>query len=626
MPKKADFAARAALRGVDDLSTPWDKALRRAERSAGRRFGRIERIGLRASRTLRRAMRKSLDPIGAAGGALRRGGRALGVFTKALGVGGAVGALAVDRYGKYEVAVDRLGNVIDGAIDPVAEYGATLKRTAVAFAIDPIETATGAYMAFSGGVEGTKDALMEFLPVAAKASKAGRTELATAVDALTSIRNVYGDLGTAEISDRLFVTEALGKTDFGKIAASIGDIVAQGDAAGLTLDEMLGPMASITKTGVETSAAFTQLSSMISGLQEPTPKAEKALKKLGISFGPGFVKNAGGMVNVIRQIRDAVEEFGAGEVLTKKVFGRKEGMKAATRLATSGFADLVEIVDALGESSGTTDERFGALQRRTGFRIEQLKVGAKALFGELGGGLAEGLGIDRLEDVPGAVGRASVAVRSASKSFAEGFTRALVPGGKLAALDFDSMAKEGGKALGTIVSALGKFVVWAGHAINKAGKLVEGVEAFADAAIKLGVVDDPGVAQRGRFVDRDELDPWGLSRGYIPEQLRRPGDELPAGVREIGRGAMTAELARRTTAPDLGGFRAAPSGGGAARIAGLVNKLGPRGAGEAAGVDVGGEIVVTVNVPSGVDAHVATKSKTRKVPLRASVGKRAEGL
>ncbi len=624
MPKKADFSARAALRGVDDLSMPWDKALRRAERKAGRSFGRIERMGLRMGRGLRKAMRTSVDPIGAAGKGVRATGRAIGGLTKAIGAGAAVGALALDSYGKYELAVARLGNLLDDDVDAVDAYGDALKRTAVRFGIDPIETATGAYMAFSGGVETTTAALDEFLPVAAKASKAGKTELATAVDALTSIRNVYGDLSTAEISDRLFVTEALGKTDFGKIASSIGDIVAQGDAAGLSLDEMLAPMASITKTGVESGKAFNQLSSLISGLQEPTPKAVKALKKLGIAAGPDFVKDAGGMLGVVSQIRAAVDKFGAGSVLTKAVFGRKEAVKAATRLATSGFEDLEGTLVALGQSAGTTDAKFENFQRRTGFRIEQLKVGAKALFGELGGGLAEGLGIDELTDVPGAVDRASKSMRSGAKNFAEGFVKALVPAGKFADLDFDEMAREGGKAIGTLVSALGKFTVWASKAIVSLTAATKAVLDFADAAFKLDEAPDPvEAAAKAKGLGATRVKEGSEGGKRTLDDLAKLGK-----VREVSPAELAAERERRKARKPhyaKGGFMPPPvlSTAFSGRLEGLTDKLSAQAVAANAFAEVGGEVKVTVDVKGAADTKVEATSKSPKVPVRASVGKRA---
>ena len=74
------------------------------------------------------------------------------------------------------------------------------------------------------------------LEQAAKASKAGVTDLETAVDALSSVVNAYGaeTISAAESSDLLLTAVRLGKTTFEEmanevykiapIAASVGEI------------------------------------------------------------------------------------------------------------------------------------------------------------------------------------------------------------------------------------------------------------------------------------------------------------------------------------------------------------------------------------------------------------------
>jgi TP901 family phage tail tape measure protein len=484
---------KAILRGEDELSRPWGVALKRAERQAGRSFTRIERMGLRAQRGFLRTG----AAIGKGYRLANRGARAatgaLGTFTKTLGGTAGAAALAVDQFGRYEMEVARLGNLLPKGSDAVGDFAGQIKGLAVQFGTDPIEAARAAYMSFSGGVEASKASLGSFLPVALKAAKAGFTEPAIAVDALTSVLNTYKDAGldAAAVSDKLFVTEALGKTDFGQIAANIGQVAAFGRDMGLSFDEILAPMAALTKTGLSTSAAFTQLESLLAGITAPSGQAAAALKQLEIPFGPQAIKQAGGIVPLLKRIQEVTGKVGKGAI--QQIFGRKEAQKAAFTLTSTGLADVIATLDGLGNATGRTETNIENLQRTTGFRIQQMKTGFKALVGELGGGIAEGLGLDKIENIPEAVDRAGKKMRSGAQNFAAGFLRAASGGKELSDIDWDRFGQNAGRVLGKLTKAAITFadglVTWGSKVVDLVGGIagfLTGDDEPAEAAARAG--------------------------------------------------------------------------------------------------------------------------------------------
>jgi TP901 family phage tail tape measure protein len=641
MGRRADFKAKAALVGYDELSVPWKKALRKAERQAGHSFSRIERLGLRATRGINRGFR-AIGTVGAGTGkVLRATSRGMSTFTKAAGATAAIGALAVDQYGKFELQVARLGNVIGDGVDPVAEYEQTLRDMSIALGTDPIETAEAAYQAFSGGVRTTKKELQKFLPIALKASQAGFTEPAIAVDALTSVLNTFKDSGleAVDVADKLFITEALGKTNFGEIASNIGQIASFSREMGLSFDETLAPMAALTKTGLNTSEAFTQLSSIIAGVVKPTKASEKAFKKYKIPFGADAIKKMGGIVPLMERLQGAVAKGGKDTI--PELFGRKEAIKGLIALTGSGFEDLTGTLGALENSAGTLDKKFANVEQRTGFKIKQMKTGFKLLVTELGGGIAEGLGLNKIENVPEAVGRAGKQIRGAAKGFASGFLQALAPGEKLADLDWTQIASDAGKAFGEFATVLG-------DAARLAIDLATNVANVASAISNLAKGnDDPAEKRRlkatgrkGAFVNEAALREdvqfaarnFGSAATIDAADSLREKNALDAGRAWFGGkstkgGALGQRSQQRASAgaQTPGGFMAGGAGG-AAPIQGLVDKLSARAQAERGFERVGGEIKVTVKVDGPGTATVTNSSKASPtVPIKASVGKRKVG-
>jgi len=479
----ADFKASASLEGIDDLSIPFSKGLRKAEKAAKRSFGRIERFGKRMRRGLAFVRGKQFLP----GKQIKKFGttarRAFGAVAKLGGATTAFGALAIDRFGKFELAVSRIGNLLTDDRDAVATFGEQLKRLSLQFGIPQIEAAEGAYLAFSGGIETTNKALAEFLPAAAKLAKAGKTDLPTAIDALTTFKEIFPEIDSTKVSDLLFVTERLGKTDAGQIAQSIGGIAGVAKAAGIPIEQILAMIASITKGGKSTSEAITQIGAIIKGIQQPAKELRKNFSKLAVPFGPLAIKQAGGLQQLLINISE-ISDAGA----LQKLFGRRnEAIQGATRLTQTGLKPMNETAIALSNSAKVAEKNWANMSRRTGFKVQQLKVGFSGLFTELGGGLAEGLGVGSADpaDIAARFESAGKRVRSGAKNFAVGFVEALVPGGDLASLDFDAMAKSAGSSFGKMITGLGKITSFAIKAAEKIAaiggtflSLVNDIEGF----------------------------------------------------------------------------------------------------------------------------------------------------
>ena len=91
------------------------------------------------------------------------------------------------------------------------------------------------------------------------------TDTAAAADAITTILNSYqlsASQATA-VSDKLFATVKRGKLTFSELAGSIGKVSAVAAIAGLSLDELLATIATITRQGIRSDQAMTAIVGVI---------------------------------------------------------------------------------------------------------------------------------------------------------------------------------------------------------------------------------------------------------------------------------------------------------------------------------------------------------------------------
>ena len=108
------------------------------------------------------------------------------------------------------------------------------------------------------------------LEIAAKAAVGGVTDTRTAADGLTSIMNAYKiEVGqAANVSDKMFTAVKLGKTNFAEISASISQVAPLAASFGVSIDDVLAALATLTKSGTPTAQAMTQIRSAIQGTAE----------------------------------------------------------------------------------------------------------------------------------------------------------------------------------------------------------------------------------------------------------------------------------------------------------------------------------------------------------------------
>ena len=228
------------------------------------------------------------------------------------------------------------------------------------------EAAKALYSIVSAGHDGADG--MKILEVSAKAAVGGLTETETAADAITTILNAYKmsaeEAGT--VSDQLFTTVRLGKTTFGELGASIAQVAPIAAAYGISIDQVLGAVASLTKQGTPTAQAMTQIRAAIQG----------TAGELGDAAFQG------------RTFQEALqliyEKAGGSASKMKEMLGTDEGLAATLALTGKNAKSAASDLEELQSSLGAAEAAFEKMKDEVGNQMTLLSNNIQAALRPMG--------------------------------------------------------------------------------------------------------------------------------------------------------------------------------------------------------------------------------------------------
>lgn len=314
-----------------------------------------------------------VDSTGAVSGAAAFTGATTAVQGGATKAAGAVAGLAKSLGGLY-LAYKALGTIKQSVKDFAAferqmanvstmlqeqsmKYLPQYSRQIRAMAIEVGEgTATlskGLYDILSASIDPAK--AMQVLEVSSKAAQAGLTDTGVAADAITTILNSYGLSAeyAGKVSSDLFETVQKGKLVFHDLAENIGKVAADAASAGVSLEEMLAAVATLTRGGLRPEIAITSLKAAINTFRKPTDEAKKAAAELGFELNTTSL-HAMQLSGLFEKLKNASDEQVAA--IFQNVRGLT-GLSVALQQVEGNAADVRYIM----EKSGVDVEAYGKM-------------------------------------------------------------------------------------------------------------------------------------------------------------------------------------------------------------------------------------------------------------------------
>ena len=367
----------------------------------------------------------------------------------------------------FTVGLAKVSTLVDTTVVDMNKMRAELVALSNETGVSVTELTEGTYQAISASVDASK--AVDFMRVSALGAKAGFTDMTTATDALTTIINAYGmeTERASDMMDRLIITQNLGKTTVDEIGKSIGQVIPTAASAGMSIDELLASVASLTASGTQTSAAMTGMKAALSNIIKPTADAVKAAQSLGLEFTQAHLAQVGWA-----QFLDEVKTATGGNIeIMGKLFGSTEALNTVLSLTGNGANKFKESLDGMANSTGATNDAIGKLDATPAAQLEKAVNQLKNAAMELAQGLTPLLS------------RTS----RMTKAFAEWLNN-LTPMQKELLFSLGQFIVIGGFALTIVGKAITMFGGWYGSIVKASSAISRAGGVFAALGTKFPII------------------------------------------------------------------------------------------------------------------------------------------
>lgn len=389
----------------------------------------------------------------------------------------ALSTYSVKSASDFEDGMAKIYTIATETQKPMSELRQELIElsNATGYGLDDLAEAT--YQAVSASVD-VRNA-SEFMATAADLARGGFTTTTQAVDLLTTVINAYGMQAkdATYISDVLLKTQNDGKTIIDELAQSMGTVIPTAANYNVSLEQLAGAYATMTKQGVNTSRATTFLNAMFTELEKSSSQISKILDtKTGKSFAQ-LMGEGESLADVLKILYDYVE--GDSEQF-QRLFGNIRSGKAAAALVNNDFQTLTMEIERMGNATGQTAYAMTVLETPS-LKAKRAVAQLKSSAVELGEQMINTL-FPTFEKIIGWIKSATEWFGNLDDSTQENIAKFIL----------------WGAALGPIIATAGKVVSGIGGMVEGYGKLTKNVASFVEyASGKGGVVATMGSVAEG---------------------------------------------------------------------------------------------------------------------------------
>lgn len=304
----------------------------------------------------------------------------------AVGLAGAgivsVAQQSIAAFGDFEKGMNEVFTLIPGisgnAMDAMKGQVLDLSKE---MNVLPEQVVPALYQALSAGVP--QDNVFDFLETAQKAAKGGVTDLATSVDALSSVVNAYGPsvIDATKASDLMFTAVKLGKTTFDEMGQSLFQVVPTASALGVEFGNVTAAIAAITAQGTPTRVATTQIRQLLVELSKEGSGAAETFKELaGVGFKQ-FIEQGGNLSEALAMMEEHAKDT---EVGVNDLFSSVEAGNAALQLTGQGAEKFVGFLQDMEESAGATEQAYERMTQGIKQQFDVLQSAVQRAFIRMG--------------------------------------------------------------------------------------------------------------------------------------------------------------------------------------------------------------------------------------------------
>ncbi|MBX3044920.1 MAG: phage tail tape measure protein [Candidatus Kapabacteria bacterium] len=249
----------------------------------------------------------------------------------------------------------------------------------------------GIYNAISAGaievVDGQANIAqgMKFVEQASKLAVAGMTDTNAAIKGLASVTNAYGTdvLSAGDAADYLFAAVKNGVTTVPELNASLSNVVPIAAAAGVSFEEVAAGIATLTKQGVPTAQATTQMRAAIAELLKPGASLKKVMTEAGVSIET--LRNEGLQVTMAK-LGQSMNSMGTDAANT---FSSIEAVGFALASTGDNADKFKNDLLAIEAGAGSVEEAFNVASDGIANKTQGMMNQIEAMFFKFFDGLGE---------------------------------------------------------------------------------------------------------------------------------------------------------------------------------------------------------------------------------------------
>lgn len=246
----------------------------------------------------------------------------------------------ISDMGEYTKAMKEVSTLSQDVATNFEEWKSKIVDVTTQIPIAATDAAKAMYQIESAGHHGA-DAL-NVLTESAKGAIGGVTDTFQVADAITTILNSYSMSAdqAAHVSDMLFTTVKLGKTNMQQLASTIAQVAPIASTFGVGIEEVLAAVATLTKSGTKTAVAMRQVRDAIVA----------TTKALGDDAFQG------------RRFLDAMQEVADGangsNLALRKELASLQALNGVLGMTGKNFKGAESDLNAMSNSAGAADEAY----------------------------------------------------------------------------------------------------------------------------------------------------------------------------------------------------------------------------------------------------------------------------
>lgn len=279
---------------------------------------------------------------------------------------------------EFTIRIGEIRTISQNAQQSFAEWSGQVRQLSDAFGFPILDVAEATYETLSNQIaEGAQSTI--FMTEAARLARIGVSDLASSVNALSSIINAYNlDASAARrISDELFVAVDLGRFRLEDIGDSIGNVAVLANQLGVSFTELFATLTTLSRQGINVEQSMTLVRNVMLALIKPSEAMSDWMQR---EFGPAsaeLIVDAEGLVGVIDKLINITDNSQQPLTEFATLFNRIRGTVGAAGLATRDYnKDVLE----LQQSHEKANKAFEELSNNIGVKLTQELQRIKNVF------------------------------------------------------------------------------------------------------------------------------------------------------------------------------------------------------------------------------------------------------